>query len=331
MRRDWITALALLAPLGLRAEEPPTLVRSIGRTGSGPGFFEAPAGVALDAAGNLYIAELFGYRVQKLGPRDSTIALIGGPGNGPGQLIQPADVVIDQRQRLWVTDRGNHRLQWFTLDGGFLGAFGDTARVEFFNPNGLGLDPNAPYLYVADTSHHRIRKFDISGDMPVPVANFGQRGSGPGDLDQPLDVAISRNGEIHISEWGNNRLQILSPEGIFRMSFGRTGNQPGQFSAPAGVSVDSLDNIYVSDTFNGRVQKFRRNGTFIVLWGPSTDKLYRLRNPLRMALTPDGLAVVCDRDPNRHSDRVAIYRLDGAITAVEARSWTAVRRLYRGR
>jgi DNA-binding beta-propeller fold protein YncE len=323
-----IATLLLLVPLALQAEEPPVLVRSFGRTGSTEGSMELPAGVAVDAHGNFYVAEEFGNRVQKFDSLGNSLAVLCSQGTEPGKVTGPKDLVIDRRQRLWVSDTGNYRLQWFTLAGEFIGAFGDSS--EFNQPFGIGLDPTGSFLFVADCIHHRIRKFDVNGDAPVLVADIGHHGQDPGLLDRPLDVAISPTGEIHTVEW-IDRVQIFSPDGEFEMSFGRPGNAPGQFDIPSGISVDGLGNIYVVDTINHRVQKFARNGAFILQWGPSVDKLYRLRAPIRMTFAAGNLAIVCDHDPGFHSDRVAVYRMQAPTTAVEARSWTDVQRLYRGR
>ena len=304
------------------------LVRSFGRTGSTEGFFELPCGAAVAANGNIYVSEEFGDRVQWFDSLGTFLGRFGGRGSAPGLFDHPKDLVIDRRQRVWVSDMMNCRLQWFTLSGNFIGAFGDSSELN--NPFGLGLDPTGSFLFVADYAHSRIRKFDVSGDGPIPVANFGRSGNAPGFVSFPLDVAISPTGEIHTVEW-INRVQIFSADGEFITSFGRAGANPGQFNIPSGISVDGLGNIYVVDTFNRRVQKFAPNGAFILQWGPSTNKLYNLRAPIRMTLAPGNLAIVCDRDPGLHNDRVAIYRMQAPTTAVEPRSWTDVRRLYRGR
>jgi DNA-binding beta-propeller fold protein YncE len=321
--------LVSIASTASRAEEPPTFVRNFGRTGTEPGSMHRPAGVAIDGAGNYYVAELYGDRVQKFDASGMHVTMWGRTGTAPGAMREPSDVVIDHLQRVWVADRANHRLQWFTLDGALLGAFGDTTHAELYFPNGLGLDPVGPYLFVADTGNNRIRKFDISGERPQPVLTFGEPGSDAGRFINPLDVAVSRAGEIHTTEY-IGRVQIFSRDGVFRISFGRVGPGPGQFSVPAGVAVDSLGRIYITDTFNGRVQKFERNGRFILSWGPSASKAARLNNPIRMLLAADGLAVVCDHDPSGSHDHIAVFRF-AVTTAVARRSLTDVRALYRGR
>src|SRR5262245_21422107 len=126
MRPHRIATLLLLVPLAVQAEDPPVLVRSFGRTGSTEGSMELPAGVAVDGNGNFYVAEEFGNRVQKFDSTGTSLAVLCGQGTEPGKVNGPKDLVIDRRQRLWVSDTANYRLQWFTLAGEFIGAFGDS-------------------------------------------------------------------------------------------------------------------------------------------------------------------------------------------------------------
>lgn len=323
--------LLLFVVTAAQAEEPPQYVRHFGRHGTNPGSMRVPGGVTSDAQGNIYVAEIFGHRVQKFDSLGNSLALWGGRGRQPGKMSAPSDVVVDGQERLWVADRDNHRLQWFTLDGEFLGAFGDTARSQFDGPSGLGLDPNGPDLFVADTNNHRIRKLDISGEFPVPLLSFGEFGMEPGMFAFPMDVSISTTGRIHTVELSTNRVQIFSPEGLFRRAFGEIGSEPGTFAGPVGIAVDSADRIYVVDTFNGRVQKFEHGGTFILQWGRTGRKAEVLNRPTRMSLTGDGLVLVCDAPGEiLDTNRIVVYRLD-ASTAVESRSWSDLRRTYRRR
>ena len=329
MRRALTTAclLTLLLPVPVRPEEPPVFVRAFGREGSNPGLFRFPGGVAVDAQGNAYVVEILGNRVQKFDAEDGHLLTWTGSVES-GAFQEPADVAVDRQGRVWVTDRGHNRLVWFDSEGGYLGSLGSALEDEFSGPNGLGLHPSQPLLFVADTFHGRVRVFDIAGAAPVPVADYGTQGIEVGHMWQPSDVAVSSKGEIHIAEPGINRIQIFSRDGRFRLSMGSGGNAPGSFNNPVGISVDQADDIYVVDTFNGRIQKFHRNGEFVFSWGISQEKIERLNRPLRIAITPEGLVYVCDT-PGAVLDahRIVVYQL--FTTAIEERSMSHVRSLYR--
>ncbi|UCE02535.1 MAG: NHL repeat-containing protein [Candidatus Latescibacterota bacterium] len=310
------------------ALEPPEFLYSFGRTGSGLGFMRGPGGVARDASGLFYVAEIRGHRVQVFDSLGTGLRTWGGRGAAPGQFAGPSDIVIDDQERVWVSDRDNGRLQWFTLAGEFLGELGASQGVPFDSPGGLGLDPPGVHLFVSDVGNSKIFKLDISGQTPRLVMSFGELGAEAGQLAAPTDVAVSPRGEIHVVEFLTSRVQIFSETGAFRFAFGFAGDAPGRFAAPSGVTVDSEGRIYVVDTYNSRVQVFERKGHFLFEFGREGTKLERLNEPTRMILTPDGLLVLCDADEAEHSDRVVIFSWP---TAVRKKSWTDVRSLFRGR
>jgi DNA-binding beta-propeller fold protein YncE len=310
------------------ALEPPHFLYSFSRTGSGLGFLRTPGGVAQDASGLFYVAEITGHRVQVFDSLGTGLRTWGSRGSGPGQFTGPSDVVIDDRERVWVSDRDNGRLQWFSLAGEFLGQLGAPQEVPFNAPAGLGLDPPGVHLFVSDVGSDQIFKLDISGQTPRLVMSFGEPGTEAGQLAAPTDVAISPRGEIHVVEFWTSRVQIFSETGAFRFAFGFQGGAPGRFAAPTGITVDAEGRIYVVDTFNSRVQAFERKGHFLFEFGREGTKLERLNEPTRMILTPDGLVVVCDADEEAHSDRIVVFSWS---TAVRQKSWTDVRSLFRGR
>lgn len=320
--------LGLLVPGPVHPEEPPEFVHAFGRGVPGSGRLAFPAGVAVDDSGNAYVVERDIGRVAKFDPKGEFLLAWSGSEES-GRLNQPTDVEVDHDGRVWVADAGNHRIVWFTDEGDFLGAFGSTDGSEFSNPNGLGLHPVEPFLYVADTFNGRVRKLDISGSEVTVVADYGEPGTEAGTMGLPTDVAVSRRGEIYIAEPGLNRIQIFSPEGRFRLAHGRLGIAPGRFNAPVGIALDRNDDFYVVDSANRRIQKFRRNAVFVLQWGPSSDKDAQLSQPMRMAITADGLAFVCDTpSPIDDVNRIVVYQLHLPM-AVEERTWTDVRALYR--
>ncbi len=84
---------------------------------------------------------------------------------------------------------------------------------------------------------------------------FGRRGEGRGELSEPHGVAIDSNDRVYISEWGNHRVSVFTPEGQFVTTFGSRGKGPGQFEYPHGLAVDSGGVVYVCDEDN-RIQLF---------------------------------------------------------------------------
>lgn len=166
---------------------------SIGTSGTEPGQFQGPAGVAISpASGNFVVTDQFNNRVQVLTPEGDPLLTFGEQGTGAGQFNQPIDVEVDEQENIYVMDSINSRVQVFDKDGKFLSAFGEPATTpdgEIVPPPQLG-DPS-PYgipldlepgkfnwtagsdledgkLYVGDFFQGRVQVLDVVRTEEVP-------------------------------------------------------------------------------------------------------------------------------------------------------------------
>jgi ABC-type Fe3+ transport system permease subunit/DNA-binding beta-propeller fold protein YncE len=130
-----------------------------GRWGAGPGEFNRPEGLAVDAADRLYVADSCNHRVQVFAPDGTFLRAFGRPGTGPGELSYPYDLRVDAQGLVWVCEFGNSRLQAFDAEGRPVETLGGpgTAPGRFNNPWSLALDSRGN-LYVADAGNHRVQK-----------------------------------------------------------------------------------------------------------------------------------------------------------------------------
>ena len=149
------------------------VIATWGSKGAGPGQFDDITGIAVDGAGNLYVADRRNNRIQKLSASGGRpLAQWGSQGSGPGQFEGPNDIALDAQGNVYVADSGNHRIQKLSPDGKFLqqwgnmGQFGNkpqegTEPGQFKSPGGVAIDVKGN-IYVADTDNNRIQKLTLN-------------------------------------------------------------------------------------------------------------------------------------------------------------------------
>ena len=145
------------------------------------------------------------------------------------------------------------------------------------HPGALAIAPDGN-LYVTDLSQ-RVTVISPAGKV---LRRWGKTGTGPGefkfitnDPTAPTDVAgriaVGRNGMVYVSDSGNDRVQVFTPQGRFIRQIGSYGSGKGQFFFPAGLAVDGSGNVYVTDDQNQTLAKFSPTGKVIWQIGASTS------------------------------------------------------------
>jgi uncharacterized protein (TIGR03663 family) len=211
------------------------------------------------------------------GPFDLATGQSLGPGSALGQLDQPTGIAVSpDGEIIYIVDSGNRRIQRFGRDGSFIGAW----SAETDQRLGLGLFDEAQQgasdivvgpdglIYVADTWNHRVMILDATGQLvrelgrPGEVTDTGDSPDPtvqPGLFYGPRGVAVA-NGEIYVTDTGNERVQVFAPDGTFLRAFGGYGSEPGKLIEPVGIAIGPDGNVYVSDTGNARISVFTPAG-----------------------------------------------------------------------
>jgi uncharacterized protein (TIGR03437 family) len=243
-------------------------------------------GLAVDSAGNLYIADAYNCRVRKVS--NGVIANIAGNGfcgfsgdNGPpnaAQLNVPSGVAVDSAGNIYIADTNNHRIREVSngviitvagsVTGGFAGDGGDAINAELNFPEGVAVD-SAGNLYIADTNNSRVRR--VSGGVITTVAGNGSGYSGDNGpaisagLSYPSSVAVDSAGSLYIAG-DPYRIRKVSGGVITTVAgAGATvadGTPPANaaLNAPSSIAVDPSGNVYISDTGNDRVRVLTPSG-----------------------------------------------------------------------
>ncbi len=243
MGRLWIAdegahRVRLVAPGGAIETVAGTGVGGFGGDG-GPAWnaqLSAPAGIAIDRAGNAYIVDTLNHRVRRIAP-DGRISTVAGRGvrgyggdGGPAveaQMDTPRAVAADGDGNLYVAEYANHCVRRVTPAGrietvagsgrsGFAGDGGPAPAADLNHPLGVAVDP-AGNLYIADAGNHRIRLVTPDGIIRT-IAGTGAPGFSGDDgaatsaqLYFPSGVAIGPDGEIYIADFWNHRVRKLTP------------------------------------------------------------------------------------------------------------------------
>lgn len=189
--------------------------------------FRYPSGVAVDASGNVYVADKDNHRIRKIVPSGEVSTFAGSSegaadGNGTSaQFKKPYDAVFDASGNMYVTDSDNHKIRKITPAGevstfagssyGFSDGPGASAQFQFIK--GIAIDANGN-LYVADENSHRIRKITPAGVVST-LAGTGSEGFADGagstaQFNYPTGVAVDANGNVYVADKDNHKIRKIT-------------------------------------------------------------------------------------------------------------------------
>jgi sugar lactone lactonase YvrE len=252
-----------------------TLAGTAGAGGSADGMgtaarFNHPAGMAVDGAGNVYVADTDNNSVRKI----TSVGVVSTLATG---FNGPSGIAADTAGNVYVADTLNDTLRRITPAGavgvvaGMAGSSGSAdgtgSAARFHGPQGLAIDASGN-LYVADTNNDTIRKVVLSSGAVTTVAGqAGASGSADGTGSQarfffPSGVAIDTAGNLFVADTDNSTVREITPSGgvsTLAGQNGTTGSADGmegaaRFNFPAGIAAGSSGNIYVADTNNHAIR-----------------------------------------------------------------------------
>ena len=262
----------------------------------------APAGIAVDNAGNVYFCEIGNSVVRKV-DASGTITTIAGTGvhgfsgnGGPAtaaMLNQPTSVATDRLGNIYITDDGNNMIRKIDPSGiittiagtGTAGNVDGLAiAAELNGPSGIAVDKNGS-IFIADVYNHSIKRIDtgfiytICGNgLPGSTGNGGSAAIAV--LNYPKGVAVDTLGNIFIVDQGNYAIRRINASGIINVyagngSFGYSGDGGLGYNAtlntPTEVTVDDHENVYIADYGNHVIRRVTQSGYITTVAGNGTS------------------------------------------------------------
>ncbi|MXV52036.1 T9SS type B sorting domain-containing protein [Pedobacter sp. HMF7647] len=291
--------IPVLTPVNTGGTIPPSAYGTLDIASYG---FSTVTGVAVDADGNVFIADWNLNQIKKLTPTGVLSVFAGsaygasGSTDGLGTaatFYEPDALVLDDAGNLYVSDQGNHKIRKISPSGmvstlagnGASGLVDGTgSNASFNNPRGLALD-GAGNLYVADQVNNAIRKITPDG----VVATFaGSQASGftngprqSARFNTPTAVAVDAGQNIYISDASNGAVRKITPDGM--VSTLATG-----LSFPRELRADATGNIYVAEQNGYSIKRISPNGSV------STVVPYGLTGPIGLTLDGKGYMYLGD-------------------------------------
>lgn len=267
-------------------------------------------GVAVDSAGNVYVADNPNHLIRKISSSGMVSTLAGGEGgtiagyaDGTGTAAKfkgPNCVAVDAAGNVYVSDGGNSLIRKITSTGvvttlaggsgtttaGYLNGTGTAAM--FKSPHAVAVDGSGN-VYVADQSNHLVRKITSTGVVSTIAGQATTAGYANGQgteakFNQPFGIAVDGYGNLYVADRSNHVIRKITSSGMVSTFAGGAGGTiagyadgigtEAKFWIPNNVAVDRYGNVFVADEYNGLVRKITSSRNVSTIAGQATTAGY---------------------------------------------------------
>jgi len=315
-------------------------------TGSAARFF-FPTGIAVDASGNVYVADSNNNTIRKITGDGDVTTLAGtaessGSEDGTGSAARfsyPSGIAVDASGNVYVADLVNFTIRKITSAGvvttlaGTAGSYGSVdgtgSAARFNQPSGIAVDASGN-VYVADLGNSTIRKITSAGEVTTLAGTAESSGSADGTgsaarFNYPTGIAADASGNVYVADSGSSTIRKITSAGVVTTLAGSAGNSGSEdgagsaarFNYPNGIAVDASGNVYVADSSNSTIRKITSAGVVTTIGGrpgvkSGVDGLgtaAAFNGPSGIAATSLGALYVADQVNNRISQGIMLFAL----------------------
>lgn len=343
-----------------------TLAGKAGESGTADGLgasarFNSPHGVAVDGAGNVFVADRANHAVRKITPAGLVSTFAGRKGSlgaadgsaTEAQFIFPQGLAFDHDGSLLVADLGSHTIRRISPagsvetiagaagPGGYVDAVGRAAR--FSSPSDVAVDRTGN-IFVADLANQVIRRIARDGRVTTVAGTVDAIGATDGTgaaarFNEPMGLAIDANDNLYVADQFNDAIRKITPEGVVTLFAGvrdarGSANGPAataQFFTPADLHVEADGSLFVADAGNHTIRRISPAQVVSDHAGPggnfglvdATGTNARFNYPRGLAINGGRLYVADGRN-----NRIREVTTEGVVTSVLTGNFANV--AYRG-
>jgi RHS repeat-associated protein len=256
-----------------------------GKAGSESGEFKEPQDVAVNSSGDEFILDTGNDRVEEYNAKGVRVKTFAEE-----ELKEPRGITLDSKGDVWVANTGDNDVVEFNSSGGHT----ETLHKGLEKPEAVTFNSEGELWVVETGDDEAIEYRYLGGETWEESRAIGAKGTGEDDFMEPQGIAIGAEGNVYVSDTGNDRIDEYSAEGKHIRNFGKEGTGNGQLKGPTGIATDSAGDVWVADTGNNRIQEFSASGTFLSTFGKEGTTEGKLKTPKGVAIDSEGNAWVAD-------------------------------------
>lgn len=253
--------------------------------------------LSVDLSGSIYVSDTGNNRILKFDKNGNLIKIVGGFGWDKEQFYSPYDILASSALDIFVADYNNHRIERYDKDLNYISSFYSNENWEqqfqFGYPKSVASSIHGE-LFLIDGENIRLLKLNSFGE---PEMSFGDFAEGKGRLLQPVQIAISPDDKIYVSDSQANKIIVFDYFGNYLTEIGSNF-----LKEPQGIFFSTMKVLFVADQGNKRIVAFKPEGTLVATWSKITDGIGSFQSPVDVVTYQRRIFVL-------DNDRIFVFEL----------------------